>query len=32
MVVIPDAGHEMFDENPVASLQAVRNYLDHPAD
>jgi len=27
LVVIPDAGHEMFYENPVASTQAVRAYL-----
>jgi proline iminopeptidase len=28
--VIPGAGHEMFAENPVASITAVREYLDAP--
>jgi proline iminopeptidase len=32
LVVIPDAGHEMFAENSAGSLQAVREYLDQPAD
>ena len=27
LVVIPDAGHEMFAENPIASIAAVREYL-----
>jgi proline iminopeptidase len=27
LVVIPDAGHEMFHENPLASAEAVREYL-----
>ncbi|MEM7128823.1 MAG: hypothetical protein AAF702_20990 [Chloroflexota bacterium] len=27
LVVIPDAGHEMFSENPVASLMAVRTFF-----
>jgi pimeloyl-ACP methyl ester carboxylesterase len=31
LVVIPDAGHEMFAENPEASVAAVRAYLDAPA-
>jgi proline iminopeptidase len=30
LVVIPDAGHEMFAENPGASIAAVRAYLDSP--
>jgi proline iminopeptidase len=28
MVVIPDAGHEMFTENPAASIPPVRAYLE----
>jgi len=28
LAVIPDAGHEMFAENPEASIAAVRGYLD----
>jgi proline iminopeptidase len=31
LAVIPDAGHEMFAENPQASIAAVRGYLDAPA-
>jgi proline iminopeptidase len=31
LVVIPDAGHEMFKENPTASIAAVRTYLAAPA-
>jgi proline iminopeptidase len=31
LVVIPDAGHEMFAENPAASIAVVREYLDAPA-
>lgn len=31
LVVIPDAGHEMFLENPLASVFAVRTYLNAPA-
>ncbi|MFC1997815.1 alpha/beta fold hydrolase [Chloroflexota bacterium] len=31
LAVIPDAGHEMFSENPEASLAAVRGYLNAPA-
>ena len=27
LVVIPDAGHEMFAENPEASIKVVREYL-----
>jgi proline iminopeptidase len=30
LVVIPAAGHEMFAENPQASIAAVREYLDVP--
>ena len=30
LAVIPDAGHEMFTENPEASLAAVRAYLNEP--
>jgi proline iminopeptidase len=30
LAVIPDAGHEMFIENPAASITAVRAYLDAP--
>lgn len=30
-VVIPEAGHEMFEENPAASIAAVRSYLAAPA-
>jgi proline iminopeptidase len=30
LVVIPDAGHEMFKENPTASIAAVRSYLSSP--
>ena len=32
LAVIPDAGHEMFAENPEASLAVVRAYLQAPAD
>lgn len=28
MIVIPDAGHEMFGENPAASIAAVRAFFD----
>jgi proline iminopeptidase len=31
LVIIPDAGHEMFKENPTASIVAVRAYLAAPA-
>lgn len=31
LVVIPGAGHEMFEENPEASIAAVRDYLGSPA-
>jgi pimeloyl-ACP methyl ester carboxylesterase len=31
LAVIPGAGHEMFAENPVASITVVREYLDAPA-
>jgi proline iminopeptidase len=31
LAVIPDAGHEMFSENPQASVNAVREYLNSPA-
>jgi len=31
LAVIPDAGHEMFAENPEASIAAVREYLNAPA-
>ena len=31
LAVIPDAGHEMFAENPDASIAAVREYLNAPA-
>jgi pimeloyl-ACP methyl ester carboxylesterase len=31
LVVIPDAGHEMFAEDPEASMAAVRAYLNAPA-
>jgi proline iminopeptidase len=31
LVVIPDAGHEMFKENPTASIAAVHSYLTAPA-
>ena len=31
LAVIPDAGHEMFAENPEASVAAVRAYLGAPA-
>ena len=31
LAVIPDAGHEMFAENPEASVAAVRAYLNAPA-
>jgi proline iminopeptidase len=31
LLVIPDAGHEMFKENPTASIAAVRSYLAAPA-
>ncbi|MEZ4716019.1 MAG: hypothetical protein R2851_08015 [Caldilineaceae bacterium] len=27
LVVIPDAGHEMFSENPAASIAAVRDFF-----
>jgi proline iminopeptidase len=30
LAVIPNAGHEMFAENPEASITAVRTYLDAP--
>jgi pimeloyl-ACP methyl ester carboxylesterase len=30
LAVIPAAGHEMFAENPKASIAAVRAYLDAP--
>jgi hypothetical protein len=30
LAVIPDAGHEMFAENPEASVAAVREYLNAP--
>jgi proline iminopeptidase len=30
LAVIPNAGHEMFAENPAASITAVREYLDAP--
>jgi pimeloyl-ACP methyl ester carboxylesterase len=30
-VIIPGAGHEMFEENPQASIAAVREYLGSPA-
>jgi proline iminopeptidase len=30
LAVIPSAGHEMFAENPEASITAVREYLDAP--
>jgi pimeloyl-ACP methyl ester carboxylesterase len=30
LAVIRDAGHEMFAENPEASIAAVREYLDAP--
>lgn len=32
LVVIPDAGHEMFMDNPDASISAVRSYLAAPAE
>ena len=31
LAVIPDAGHEMFAESPEASIAAVREYLNAPA-
>jgi len=31
LAVIPDAGHEMFFENPEASVEVVRAYLNAPA-
>jgi pimeloyl-ACP methyl ester carboxylesterase len=31
LAVIPDAGHEMFAENPEESIAAVRAYLNAPA-
>jgi pimeloyl-ACP methyl ester carboxylesterase len=31
LVVIPGAGHEMFSENPEASIAVVREYLNAPA-
>jgi proline iminopeptidase len=31
LVVVPDAGHEMFAENAEASIAAVREYLNTPA-
>jgi proline iminopeptidase len=31
LAVIPGAGHELFAENPEASIGAVRAYLDAPA-
>jgi proline iminopeptidase len=30
LAVIPDAGHEMFLENPEASVEVVRAYLNTP--
>ena len=30
LAIIPAAGHEMFAENPKASIAAVRDYLDAP--
>lgn len=30
LAVIPDAGHEMFTENPDVSIAAVRDYLNAP--
>jgi len=30
LAVIPDVGHEMFAENPEASIAAVRAYMDAP--
>lgn len=32
LAVIPDAGHEMFFENPEASITAVREYLNSPVE
>ena len=32
LAVIPDAGHEMFAENPDASLAVVRAYLQTPVE
>jgi proline iminopeptidase len=32
LAVIPNAGHEMFAENPEASITAVREYLDAPVE
>jgi len=31
LAIIPDAGHEMFFENPEASVEVVRTYLNAPA-
>ncbi len=31
LAIIPDAGHEMFADNPGASIAAVREYLNSPA-
>jgi proline iminopeptidase len=31
LAIIPDAGHEMFFENPEESVAVVRAYLDAPA-
>jgi proline iminopeptidase len=31
LAIIPDAGHEMFADNPEASITAVREYLNSPA-
>lgn len=31
LAVIPDAGHEMFAENPKASIEVVRTYLNTPS-
>ena len=30
LIVIPDAGHEVFFENPDVSIAAVRGYLNEP--
>ena len=32
LAVIPDAGHEMFAENPEESLAVVRAYLQTPVE
>ena len=31
LIIIPKAGHEMFFENPKASITVVRDYLKSPA-